>query len=179
MSRSTSILLVGLLTVLMSVPASAGLGVGARYSFVRNSDTRDNSSMTGVFTRIRGDLLGLEGAIDYRDDNLGNDVVQRTWPVSASLMVYPLSGLYALAGLGWYHTSIDFPANSGYSDRTSSKLGYHLGAGLEMGLVPRVKLTGDLRYLFLDYKFKDIPSSIGKTNANAYSLNAGVIIYLK
>ncbi|MBI5866838.1 MAG: outer membrane beta-barrel protein [candidate division Zixibacteria bacterium] len=180
MSRRTSVLLAGLLILPLATPAQgSGFGLGARYSFIRNHSTHDNSSTMGLMARLRGNFLGAEGTIDYRDDDLDAGGVQKTWPVTASLMLYPIPIVYGLAGLGWYHTSVSFPEGSPYANRSDSKLGYHFGAGVELPLVPTLKLTGDFRYLFLNYKLGDIPSSVGRSRANAYSLNAGVIIYLK
>jgi opacity protein-like surface antigen len=180
MARKTTSLIVGLFALLWGGHASAtGLGVGAHYSFVHNQSTDDNSNMVGAQLRLRGTVIGVEGAIDYRNDKLGNDIELKSWPISASLLVYPIPSVYALAGLAWYNTTLDFPNNSTYDDNTQSELGYHFGAGVELPLAPKVKLTGDIRWQFIDYEFDEIPSSIGKVDANSYSLNVGFLLYLK
>jgi opacity protein-like surface antigen len=173
-------MLVGLLvTLLPGLAWGTGLGLGARYSFVHNRDTDDNANMLGAMARLRGTFLGLEGAVDYRNEDLGNNVELKTWPISASLMLYPIPAIYGLAGVGWYNSTIDFPAGSLYEDDTDTELGYHFGAGLEMPLAPTLKLTGDFRYLFVDYEFDDIPSTIGKVDANSLAITAGLIVYLR
>ena len=180
MARKTSILLVGLLTLMWAGYANAsGIGIGAHYSNVHNQTTDENSSMLGAQVRLRSSIIGVEGAIDYRTDALGGGTELRSWPVSASLLIYPLPPVYALAGLGWYNTTIDFPSDSPYKNQTQSKLGYHFGAGLELPIAPMLKLMGDIRWQFVDYEFKDIPSSIGKVNADSYSINAGFLFYLR
>ena len=158
---------------------AAGLGIGAHYSFVHNREIDDNSGMKGLMARMRGGFFGLEAAVDYRKDDLGEGAELKTWPVTASVMFYPLPLVYGLAGLGYYNSTMDFPSSSQYSDQTDSDLGYHYGAGFEMPLVPMVKFTGDFRYHYVNYRFADIPASIGKVNADAFAINAGLIVYLK
>lgn len=180
MARIRITLLVAVLAVIWTGQADGtGMGLGAHYSRVHNNSTDENTGMLGAHVRLRGALLGLEGAIDYRNDELGGGVELKTWPVSASLLLYPLTPVYALAGLGWYNSTLDFPADSEYDNKTQTELGYHFGAGLEVPLAPSLKLTGDIRWLFVDYEFDDIPSSIGKVDADSYSLNAGFLLYLR
>jgi opacity protein-like surface antigen len=186
MTRTNYILLAVLLTAMTTIVIShdawaqnSGLGIGAHYSWVRNQDTDESTGMLGAMARLRGDFVGVEGAVDYRNEDLGGDVEMKTWPVTASLMIYPIPVVYGLAGLGWYNSTLDFPDGSLFEDQTDTQLGYHLGAGLELPMATNLRLTGDFRYHFVDYEFDDIPSSIGNVDADAFSLNGGVIIYLK
>jgi opacity protein-like surface antigen len=153
--------------------------LGAHYSRVHNQSTDDNTNMVGAQLRLRGTVLGVEGAVDYRNDDLGGDIELKSWPISASLLVYPIPPVYALAGLGWYNSTLDFPDGSVFEDDTQTELGYHLGAGVELPLAPTLKLLGDVRWQFIDYEFDDIPSSIGNVDADSYSLNAGFLLYLR
>ena len=177
MSRLLTLVFAGILALTL-VPAShAGLGVGARYSYVHNNGLEDNSSMIGVMVRLRHMMiLGLEGAIDHRREEMNNGSKLNSTPLTASLMVYPVPFVYGLAGVGLYRTSIE--TNSG-AEASDSQIGYHYGAGVEMPLLPLLKLTGDIRYQFIDYEFEDIPGSLGKVDANGYAVSAGVIFYLK
>ncbi len=186
MSRTYSISVVGLLMVACLFGAKStvaadigGLGIGAHYSWVRNQDTDENTGMVGAMARLRGNIIGIEGAVDYRNEDLGGDVEMKSWPVTASLMIYPIPVVYALGGLGWYNSTLDFPDGSLFEDQTDTQLGYHLGAGVELPVATNLRLTGDFRYHFVDYEFDDIPSTIGNVDADAFSLNGGVIIYLK
>jgi opacity protein-like surface antigen len=158
---------------------ATGFGEGAHYSYVHNRDIDDNSGMKGLMARLRSGFFGLETAVDYRTDDMSDGAKLKTWPVTVSAMFYPLPLVYGLVGLGLYNSTLDFPSSSPYSDKTDSDLGYLYGAGFEMPLVPLVKLTGDFRYHFVNYRFADIPASIGKVNANAFAINAGFIVYLK
>jgi opacity protein-like surface antigen len=177
--------LAGLLTLLaahtvhaQSPSPHSGVGLGAHYSWVRNQETEESANMFGAMVRLRGQVLGVEGAVDYRNEDLGGNVELKSWPVSASLMVFPIPYAYGLAGLGWYNTTLDFPDGSLFEDQTDTQLGYHLGAGVELPVSNSVGLTGDFRYHFVDYEFDEIPDSFGN-KADALSLNGGMIIYLR
>jgi hypothetical protein len=180
MVRKSAGVLLGLFVLSLSGSAyGTGLGLGAHFSRVHNQSSEENSNMFGVQARLRGPVIGVEGAIDYRNENIGGGLELKTWPVTASLLVYPIPAAYALAGLGWYNTTLDFPANSAFENNTQTALGYHFGAGLELPLAPMFKLLGDVRWQFVDYEFDEIPSSIGKVDADSYSFNAGFLFYLK
>lgn len=183
MIRNRHTVMVGLVIALATTATvnaqSSGVGLGAHYSWVRNQETEESTGMLGAMLRLRGEIVGVEGAIDYRNEEIGGDTELKTWPVTASLMIYPIPVIYALGGLGWYNSTIDFPDGSLFEDQTDSQLGYHVGAGLEFPVAPTVSLTGDFRYHFVDYEFDDIPSTIGNVDADAMSLNGGLLIYLK
>lgn len=184
MIRNRHIIIVtGLLIALVTTGAanaqSSGLGIGGHYSWVRNQDTEESTNMLGAMARLRGEVVGVEGAIDYRNEDIGGGTDLKTWPVTASLMIYPVPVVYALGGIGWYNTTIDFPAGSLFEDQTDSQLGYHVGAGVELPVATTLSLTGDFRYHFVNYEFDEIPESIGNVDADALSLNAGIILYLK
>lgn len=166
------------LVLATAVPATAeaGFGIGGRFSYLRNQGIEDNSTMLGIMARFRTQFLGLEAAIDTRNEELNDGSELRSRPVTASLMIYPLPMVYGLAGLGLYHSTLEVADGS---EDTETTLGYHYGLGAEMPLVPLVKLTADLRYHFLDYEFEDIGPSLGKVDADSWAISAGVILYLK
>ena len=180
MTRMNTILLTGLLIIVLTTPANATeFGIGGHYSSVLNQETDERTDMLGAQMRLRGRYAGIEGAVGYRNDELGNNVELKSWPVSASLLIYPVPVAYALAGLGWHNSTLDFPDESLIEDATTTELGYHLGAGLEVPMSRTLSLTGDFRYLFIDYEFDEIPSSIGKVDADSFTLNAGLLLYLR
>ncbi len=176
MQRFRILSLAILITLAAVATADAGLGIGARYSYVRNNGIEDNSGMIGAMVRLRHMMFfGIEGAIDYRKEEMNDGSELRSTPLTVSAMVYPIPFVYGLAGLGWYHTTLKV----GDEETTDSQIGYHFGAGVEAPLVPLLKLTGDLRYQFLNYEFEDIPGSVGKVDADGYAVSAGLILYLK
>jgi opacity protein-like surface antigen len=152
-------------------------GIGTRYTYVSNLDNDQTTNMGGLFVRLRSEYIGLEGAVDYRNESLPVNVDLKTWPVTASLMVMPISGVYGLAGLGWYHTTLDFPRTMPFEDRTDSKLGYHAGLGVELPVTSPIRVTSDVRWLFVDYEFEDIPDTIGNVDADSFTMSVGVALY--
>lgn len=180
MLRKSASVALGLFVLLSAGYVNAtGIGFGAHYSRLHNQSTESNANVFGAQARLRGTVVGVEAAIDYRNEDLGGGVGLNSWPVTASLMLYPIPAAYALAGLGWYNTTLGFPSNSAFGNDTQTQLGYHFGAGVEMPVAPAFKLFGDVRWQFVDYEFKNIPESIGKVDADSYSLNAGFLFYLR
>ncbi len=157
----------------------SGLGLGGRYAYVRNQDTEETAHTGGVAARLRGASFGLEGTVDYRSEDLPGNAKLKSWPVTASLLVFPVPIVYGLAGIGWYSTTVDFPDDSPFENETDRKLGYHFGAGAEIPVAPSVSLTGDARWLFIDHDFEEIPSTIGEVGADWFALNFGLLLYLK
>ena len=157
----------------------SGLGLGGRYSHVTNRDTEEGTHMGGVVARARSEFVGFEGAVDYRKEDLAADVDLKTWPATFSLLLYPIPTIYGLAGVGWYNSTLDFPSESGFEDRTASDFGYHLGAGIEVPVGESVSLTGDFRYHFIDQEFNNAPLEFGKVDEDAFALNAGILFYLR
>lgn len=177
MSRLLIVAVAGILIVSLCPAANAGLGIGARYSYVHNNDLEDNSSMFGAMVRFRHMLFfGLEGAVDYRKEEFDNGNKLRATPLTLSVMIYPIPVAYALAGIGFYRSTLETTSGA---EATDTKIGYHYGVGAEVPMIPLVKLTGDIRYQFIDYEFEDIPESVGKVEADGYAISAGVIFYLK
>lgn len=156
-----------------------GFGIGGRYTYVRNLDLDETANMLGIVARARNEIVGIEAAIDYRSEDLPLDTKLRTWPASASLLVFPIPILYGLAGIGWYNTTVDFPEVLPIDDVTDSVLGYHVGGGVEVPVSPNVRLTSDVRWLFVDYEFSDIPDSIGDVDADSFTANFGILYYFQ
>jgi hypothetical protein len=176
MKQLTIVLSAVLLTLSFATTANAGLGIGARYSYVHNNDLEDNSSMVGAMVRLRHMMFcGIEGAIDSRNEELNDGSELRSTPITASVMVFPIPVVYGLAGLGLYRSTLEVAGE----EETDTQLGYHFGAGVEAPLIPLLKLTGDIRYQFVDYEFDEIAESLGKVEANGYAISAGLILYLK
>jgi opacity protein-like surface antigen len=103
----------------------------------------------------------------------------KSWPITLNAMVYPFSMLYGLAGVGWYKTTIDYPSELGLDNETSDDFGYQLGAGVEYPVANAVSLTGDVRWMFVDHEFSELPDAIGDIEADSWSLNAGMLFYLR
>ena len=93
--------------------------------------------------------LAIEGLIDYRDNDFGNnDVV--TIPVQASALFYLLPGKrlspFLLAGAGWYYTDVDGPTD----DDTDHRFGLHAGGGVQLMINERWSVDGSYRYVWVE-----------------------------
>ncbi len=148
-----------LITGLCSVSSAISLfGIGPRGGYSKSGDGEANLTV-GASARFKLGNLGVEGAIDYRSDKyMDGHLTVKQWPVSASLLLYPLPFVYGLAGTGWYNTTWDYelPGMTELKDKTEQQTGFHIGAGIELPLV-KPTITADIRYVFLDYDFNDLP----------------------
>ncbi len=161
-----------------------GLGFGPVIGYSKAADADDGRFMIGAALRLRASrLIGLEAALGYRQDSYGDNAVKvKTWPLTFSGLVYPISGVYGLVGFGWYNTTFDYDsrfdnvANLDLGEETSSEFGFHLGGGLEIPFGESTTLFGDLRYVFLNYDFADIPETeLGDISSNFYVISVGVL----
>jgi hypothetical protein len=102
---------------------------------------------------LRGSLLPAvqtEIAVAYRNDSQPADQVQvRRWPVTGSLWLRPVPGLYAGGGVGWYHTTLDYAPAALIPDRTREQFGVHLGGGVQVPVAPAASLDLGGRYVML------------------------------
>lgn len=57
------------------------------------------------------------------------------------------------------------------------KLSPAIGGGVELPVGATSKFTADIRYIFLDYKFEQIPGS-GGVDSNSYVITAGFLFGL-
>ena len=110
MNRSTWVFTMVVLSILsMATSSSAFFGIGPKVGYFKTKDADKGEFMGGAALRLKFGSLGIEGSIDYRQEKYGeDDITVRSWPVSATGLLYPLPILYALAGMGWYNTTFDY-----------------------------------------------------------------------
>ena len=173
-------LILGLITVLIVPVHAQSLSVGPQVGYYKAQDADKGSFMGGVAWRIKlMPALGLEASINYRQETYADKALTvRNWPVMVTGLIYPIPVVYAAIGAGWYNTKIDYDQDT-YAyleDETTQEFGWHFGGGVELSL-GSVKLTGDIRYVFLDYDFKEIPGS-GDMKSNFYVITAGLLFVL-
>jgi opacity protein-like surface antigen len=175
------------LVLFFVVQANAqGLSIGPQLGFYKANDADQTKMMYGAAARAKLlPMLGVEGAINYRQESYANDLVKvKSWPITVTGMLYVLPIVYGALGAGWYNVTIDYDQSindMGFADKTTQKFGWHLGAGAELPL-GSAKLAGDLRYVFLDYKLgevlKDLPNSDNQVNSNFYVISVSLLFGL-
>jgi len=106
--------------------------------------------------------VNTEVGVAYRQESRFNDQLKiRQWPVTASLWFAPISALYAGAGVGWYHTTLDYDddiTTAAIDDDTTQEFGVHLGGGIKVPVANNAALDLNGRYVMMrDQENKLIP----------------------
>ncbi len=168
MFKKKVLVVIAILMVTASINAQ-GLYVGPQLGWQKASSADAGKVMFGAAARIKlSDALGIEGSINYRQEDYNNgDVTVTSYPVMVTGMFYPISIVYGAIGFGWYNTSFAYSSSLhqlGITDQTEQKVGWHFGAGVELPLSgsvssPNTILTADIRYVFLNYAFQQFPGS--------------------
>jgi outer membrane protein W len=144
-------------------------------------DAEESKIMGGVALRLKlSPALGIEGSIHYRQEKYAGEMLTvRSWPVMVTGLIYPLPILYGAIGAGWYNTTFDYNQTvlEIIEDETTQEFGWHFGVGLELPLGRRTKLSGDIRYVFLDYKFESLPGA-DDLKSDFYVISAGIFFGL-
>lgn len=156
-----------------------GIGLGPQVSYQKAADADEGRFMVGAALRLKfSPVLGVEGSINYRQQEFADDALTvRSWPVMVTGLIYPLPVVYGAVGGGWYNTTFDFDDDLVLTDdETRQEFGWHFGAGLELPVGENVKLIGDLRYVFLDYEFDEIPFE--DVDSNFYMITGGLLLGL-
>lgn len=181
---STAILLAVIFLLPITARAQGGAFVGPHLGIQRINDGDNTNYLGGATLRLKlGTALALEGDIGYRQAKFGSGALTvRDWPVTATGLIYPLPMIYGGIGAGWYNTTFDYSDVhnvAGIEDNTDQEFGWHLVAGLELPASPNVKIFGDVRYVFLDYKFKELPDAVlDGAQSDFYSINLGLLFQL-
>ena len=175
-------LLAALATIMVSQTEAKLINLGPQVGFYKAQDADKWALMGGVACRVKPiPLLGAEASINYRQETYGDHAVTvHSWPVLVSGLIFPIPFLYAAVGGGWYNTTFDFDHTKlpVFSDETVQRFGWHLGGGLELPVVGTgMTVTGDFRYVFLDYDLSDIPGS-GSPKSDFAIITIGVLFGL-
>ena len=162
MVRGAAVLLMlcsGLLLLPEGASAQA-LGIGPRFSFVRGELTSDAPAarfVGGTLRLVTSKHTVLEAAMDYRA--FYNDAkTQRTreTPIQGSILLFPVRSAfspYVGGGLGVYSQLHDELGAAGNVTSTTleRKIGWHLGAGLELKVAPHTSFFADYRFRFVKF----------------------------
>ncbi|MDO8836170.1 MAG: outer membrane beta-barrel protein [Vicinamibacterales bacterium] len=163
--RLTRGFVMGALVVLLAsaAPAQAqSVGIGGRLATVSGTESpiltgsgESKARFTGGVVRVRFGRLALEGALDYKElkDEAGTASI-KMYPLQGSVLYHlsaGRSGLYALAGIGYYTQSLNLILSGDETFRTAAhSVGYHAGAGMELALGRKASAFTDYRYTFVD-----------------------------
>jgi len=144
-----------LITLFLGLPgrqAFAGGEIVPSVGLTRSVNGGDEAKVFGGLA-LRGSLTPLfmtEVAVAYRSESRFDDQLKvRMWPVTASLYLRPLSGLYAGAGVGWYQTTFDYADSLPFKNETKQEFGVHAGGGVQMPLGPKLALDVGGRYVWM------------------------------
>jgi opacity protein-like surface antigen len=131
-----------------------GIGPAGGYLKARGADSGTWFGGVAARARIAG-YFGAEASITFHENEyLDGSVLLSQIPVQLTAMVYPVPDWpvqpYALAGVGWYYTRIDYRHDlSGLDSESDNQFGFHLGAGASYD-AGFLTLFADVRYIFLN-----------------------------
>jgi opacity protein-like surface antigen len=178
-------ILLGLLTLLpLAAYSQSSVYLGPHLGIQKSPDAENSNYLVGATLRIPlMPALGLEGDVGYRKEEYGNGAVTvKDWPLTVTGLLYPLPVLYGGIGGGWYNSTIDYSDaynQTGIDDETTQDFGWHLAAGIELPTSSSIKLYGDVRYVFLDRKFDELPGAVlDGEKSDFYSINFGLLFGL-
>ena len=176
-----SLLIIGLSVLMIGQVNSQDLHMGPQVGYYRVQDADEGSFLGGVALRLKlAKSFGVEASINYRQENyVNNALTVRSWPIMVTGLIYALPIVYGAIGFGWYNTTLDYNQNkfTYLKDETTQKVGWHFGGGVELPIGSNSKLSGDIRYMFLNYDFKEIPGS-SAVNSNFYVITIGYLFGL-
>jgi opacity protein-like surface antigen len=181
MRKAILVLVAALLSALcgLSTASAAGVALGPQVGYYRAKDADSGAFMYGLALRVKLlPALGVEGAVNYRKEDYGGDqVTVSSWPVTVTGLVYPVSLVYGAIGAGWYNTTFDYASELnelGVADQTHQKFGWHFGGGVEVPLAGAARIAADIRYVFLDYDFEELPG-LGDRDSDFYTITVGLL----
>jgi len=148
-------LIIGSLAALVmcaAIKAQAATEIIPSAGLTRGTDSDDTKAIYGLALRTSAipSLVDLELKGQYRNQMvLSGAAREHQWPVSASLWL-TLRVLYAGAGVGWYHTTLDFQGPTAPPTETFEKFGVHAGGGLRVPFGSAAALDLNGRYVWME-----------------------------
>ncbi len=176
-SGLVSVASTALLLIVAQPKAASAIEVIPSVGITRSVESDNVNKQVGLALRssIVPHLLKSEIGGSYRSEKRNAGAVEaKMWPVTASLWLTPIPVLYAGAGVGWYHTTLEYRPSLGLQDQTTQDFGVHVGGGMKMPLAPGVALDFSGRYVFLqDQESRLVPR---KFNPDYWTLSAGLAL---
>jgi len=156
-------------TLLVAVLALAGFRSVGAVELIPSVGITKSARNSGEQARVYGGLalrgsflplLKSEIGVAYRkEQRLADNLDVKMWPVTASLWLTPIPTVYAGGGVGWYHTTLDYPPTLPVQDETHQEFGMHVGGGLAIPLSGAAALDLNGRYVFMDSQQTKLPPS--------------------
>jgi hypothetical protein len=147
----------------------------------RAIDSSDDEARVFGGLAFRGRILPIlksEIGVSYRTEEVDPSLTMRMWPVTASLWLTPIPALYAGAGVGWYHTTLDYDQDEiafPIDDETRQEFGIHIGGGVNVPLGTQAGLDLQGRYVMMrDQESRLIPE---KFDADFWQSSLGLAIH--
>jgi len=120
----------------------------------RTADSDETKAIYGLAFRASmiPSVVDVELKGQYRNQMvLGGAAREHQWPVTASLWLTPLRVVYAGAGVGWYHTTLDYQGGAAAPPTdTTERFGVHAGAGVRVPFGSAMALDLNGRYVWLE-----------------------------
>lgn len=168
-----------LVALLVSTTQAQVISLGPQLGFQKTKDTEKGGMLVGATLRLKlSAALKAEGVIAYRQEKENDGALTiRSWPIMVTGLLYPLPILYGAVGAGWHNTTFDYDQNQvPLKDETSQEFGWHFGGGIELPIGGKTKLVGDVRFVFLNFKFDQIPFQDVK--GDFYIVSGGILFGL-
>jgi opacity protein-like surface antigen len=166
-----------LLLIVVQPKAAGAVELVPSVGITRSVESDEVTKQVGLAVRsnIVPHVLKSEIGGSYRTEKRNAGAVEaKMWPITASLWLTPIPVLYAGAGVGWYHTTLEYRPALGLDDETKQDFGVHVGVGMKMPLAPGVALDFSGRYVFLqDQESRLVPE---KFNPDFWTLSAGLAL---
>ena len=174
-------LVIGLTALQFARVNAQTMNIGPQLGFYRTQDADNGTYTGGVALRLKFmSVLGVEASISNRQEKYANGALTiRSWPVMVTGLYYPIPIAYGAMGFGWYNASFHYDRSMlpSFTNETTQKVGWHFGGGFEFPITTYLLLTGDFRYVFLNYDFKPIPGS-GDMKSNFTVIAVGFLLEL-
>lgn len=153
------------------------ISLGVQGAYVKAQDA-DAVIMPAGAVRIGLGGLTVEGSIGYKSDKYFDGMVKATtYPIMLTGFLNLLPIVHVEGGIGWYNTKIEYSGFfAGTASETSSEIGYHAGAGVEIPL-GNVILTGDIRYVIEKTKFNNMRTT-SDVKSDFYMVVVGLMFKL-
>jgi hypothetical protein len=173
------------LALVLVVPQRAdavlSLSLGPHIGWVYTKDSEENLFTYGGAARLSIlQFLTAELAVQYQKEDTGQGDIA-TLPIQLSGMLNIMPFLHGTVGFGYYSVDASLEGVSstlGSIDDTAQDAAMHIGAGVNFPLATRGTLTGELRYVFLDYSLDDVNGQPIDVDADFFQITAGVLFKL-